>query len=71
MVTSEVCEDTATMEAKHGAGGAVGRDQPAGLGNPRMELLSQRTVYILENKEVQGGAGQSRATASHHTQKQS
>lgn len=39
------------MEAKPGAGGAAARDQRAGT--PGAELMSQRTVYILGNKEMQ------------------
>lgn len=54
MVTARVYEDTAAMEAKHGAGRAAARDQQAGLGNPRAQLQSQKTVYIPGNKETQG-----------------
>ena len=44
---------TAAMEAKPGAAGDAARDQRAGLGTARAELMSQRTVYILGSKEMQ------------------
>lgn len=40
VVTSPDCEDTAAKEVKHGVGGAPARDQRAGRGCPRAQLLA-------------------------------
>ena len=63
-MTSQVYDDTEAREAERGAGEAAVRDKQAGLGNPRAELLSLKTVS-MGTKVCQQGAGWRRATDTH------